>query len=140
MKKLIVSTPEGDIDLGAVLRDFEKFVDAAEKSQTKKRPPRKELRTIEVQLEELWKNTEQAMLGGIQSPDIPVTAEALLGLCVPFANPDLIRKAFKGQNWARVVLGDRFGEVADLVNHRDPFVIVIRKGNDVWAVVNPIEG
>lgn len=105
----------------------------------KKRPPRKELRTIEIQVKEMYKRATDCAFFGLQSRDIPVTSEALLNLLVPFGGPNQMRAALRDWNIARILLGDRYEEVADLVNHRDPFVIVIRKGNDVWAVVNPLE-
>ena len=144
MKKLVITAGmDGRINMADLLKEAEKVFDNAQKPrkavQVHQRPPRKELTVVEINIKDMWKRAEQCMFLGLQDPGIPVTAQALLDLTVPFGGPNQMRQALRDFNTARILLGDRYEQVADMVIHHDPFVIVIRKGNDVWATVNPLE-
>ena len=104
------------------------------------RPPHKDLTVIELNIDDMWKRASDCAFTGLQSRDLPVTQDSLLGLILPFGGPNQMRQGLRNPTLAMVLLDpERYTRVADLVNHNDPFVIVIRKGNDVWAVVNPLE-
>jgi uncharacterized protein (DUF2235 family) len=100
---------------------------------------RKELVVVEVDINDMWKRATDVAFERLQSPIIPVSNKDLLDLVVPFGNPDKMRCSLRDSYTAHVLLGDQYNQVAKLMEQRDPFVIVIRSDNDVYAVANLLE-
>ena len=115
-----------------VKKDGKRYVKTRKASQ-------KELVVVEVDINGMWKRATDVAFERLQSPIIPVSNKDLLDLVIPFGNPDKMRCCLRDSYTAHVLLGDQYNQVANLVNQRTPFVIVIRSGDDVYAVVNPLE-
>ncbi len=104
------------------------------------RPAKTNLQVIEVKLKTLYKNMTNVLYADLRDKECQARPEHTVELTEPFKSPDLMRKALSNPATAAVFLGKQYKEIADMVNHSDPFVIVIRDGKSVWGVVAPLEG
>jgi len=100
---------------------------------------RKESVVVEVDINGMWKRATDVVFKRLQSTTVPVSIEDLYDLIVPFGSPDQMRCCLRYSHTAQILLGDQYDQVDDLVKRCVPFVIVIRSGNDVYAVANPLE-
>ena len=103
------------------------------------RPAKTILQVIEIELKKMYKNMTDVLYEGLRNKECTALHEHITDLTDPFKSPDLMRKALSNPVFAATYLGKKYAEVADMVNHRDPFVIVIRDNNNVWGVVAPLE-
>ena len=111
-----------------------------EKKDVKKRKAsQKELVVVEVDINGMWKRATDDVFKRLQSTTVPVSIEDLYDLIVPFGSPERMRCCLRDSHTAQILLGDQYDQVANLVNQRTPFVIVIRSGDDVYVVANPLE-
>ncbi len=63
------------------------------------------------------------------------THEGHLDIVLSFTEPDRMHKQFRCGN-APVIAGHLMGEIERMKDDEIPFVLIIRKNGDVWAVIS----
>lgn len=102
-------------------------------------PTRKNTVFLEIEVDDAYARVSKYVFDRLQSEKTPITSEEISRLLMPFGGPNLMREALRDPEQAVLILGDNYDEIADRVNARDPLVIVLRKGDKVWAVACPYE-
>ncbi|MDD4390900.1 MAG: hypothetical protein PHW03_08940 [Eubacteriales bacterium] len=102
-------------------------------------PTRKNTVFLEIEVDDAYARVSEYVFDRLQSEETPITGEEISRLLMPFGGPNLMREALRDPMQAVLILGDNYDEIADRVNARDPLVIVLRKGDKVWAVACPYE-
>lgn len=100
---------------------------------------RKNTTVFELDVEDAYVRVSSYVFDRLQSEKTPITSDEITNLLMPFGGPNLMRAALRDPDKAALILGDDYDEVAQCFNARDPFVIVLRKGDKVWAVACPYE-
>lgn len=103
------------------------------------RPTRKDTLFLEIEVEDAYARVSKYVFDRLQSETTPITDTEISRWMMPFGGPNLMRAALRDPKQAFLILGDDYTETAERVNARDPLVIVLRKGNKVWAVACPYE-
>ena len=101
--------------------------------------PRKNTTVFELDVEDAYVRVSSYVFGRLQCEKTPITSGEITDLLMPFGGPNLMRAALRDPGKAALILGDDYDAVATRFNARDPFVIVLRKGDKVWAVACPYE-
>ena len=102
-------------------------------------PARKDTFFLEIEVEDAYARVSKYVFDRLQSETTPITDTEISRLMMPFGGPNLMRTALRDPKQAFLILGDDYNWIAERVNACDPLVIVLRKGNKVWAVACPYE-
>ena len=103
------------------------------------KPVRKNTFFLELDVEAAYERVSAYVFERLQSETTPITDREITDLMMPFGGPNLMRAALRNPEKAMLILGDDYEEIAWRVNAREPLVIVLRKGDKVWAVACPYE-
>lgn len=128
-KKPATKKPSKEIPVNGVLFDIFTSVP----------PPRKNTVIFELDVEDAYVRVATYVFERLQCVKTPITHYEIADLLMPFGGPNHMRKALRDPYKAVQILGEVYDEVAQCFNARDPFAIILRKGDVVWAVACPYE-